>query len=193
MRLSKIAALVALTTIATAYEAEARSRHRHYHHVTSYAPIEAEPVAVSDEPTFLERLTGRVNVRMNQLERGLDYVATAGRGSVQSIVTQEAARAGVPNRLAHAIIKVESGYNCRARNRSGASGAGQLMPATARAMGVRNIMDCRQNIAGAMRYLRQAINRGGAGCAGDSLYETGVGARPHCSAYGRRVMRFASN
>uniref|UniRef100_UPI0005B269F1 transglycosylase SLT domain-containing protein n=1 Tax=Methylobacterium sp. B34 TaxID=95563 RepID=UPI0005B269F1 len=124
--------------------------------------------------------------------RGLSYVTgQAEGGSVQAIVTQEAARAGVPQRLAHAVIRVESGYNCRARNRSGAAGAGQLMPATARAMGVRNPMDCRQNIAGSMRYLRQAISRGGASCAGVSLYNTGVGARPRCTAYGRRVMHFA--
>ncbi|MCP1540129.1 lytic transglycosylase domain-containing protein [Methylorubrum extorquens] len=113
-------------------------------------------------------------------------------GHVPAIVSHEAAKAGVPQRIAHAVIKTESGYNCRARNRSGAAGAGQLMPATARSLGVRNVFDCRQNIAASMRYLRAAINRGGAGCAGVSLYETGVGARPRCSAYGRRVMRSAS-
>jgi soluble lytic murein transglycosylase-like protein len=148
MRLATIAALVALTTIATNGEAEARHRHRRHHQAS---------------------------------------------GKVWSIVTQEAHAAGVPVRLGHAIIKVESGGNCHARNPSGASGAGQLMPATARALGVRNRFDCRQNISAAMRYLRAAINRGGAGCAGVSLYQTGVGARPHCSAYGRKVMRFASN
>jgi soluble lytic murein transglycosylase-like protein len=114
-------------------------------------------------------------------------------GSVQAIVTQEAARAGVPQRIAHAVIRVESGYNCRARNRSGAAGAGQLMPATARALGVRNPMGCRQNIAASMRYLRQAISKGGAGCSGVSLYNTGTGAAPWCSNYGRKVMRVASS
>jgi soluble lytic murein transglycosylase-like protein len=66
------------------------------------------------------------------------------------------------------------------------------MPATARALGVRNPMDCRQNIAASMRYLHQAISRGGAGCAGVSLYNRGIGARPVCTAYGKRVMHIAS-
>lgn len=116
------------------------------------------------------------------------------RDHVWSIVNQEAGRAGVPARIGRAVIKVESGGNCHARNKhSSASGAGQLIRSTARSLGVRNVFDCRQNINAAMRYLRAALNRGGAGCSGVSLYQTGLGARPHCSAYGRKVMRFASN
>jgi soluble lytic murein transglycosylase-like protein len=115
-------------------------------------------------------------------------------GNVWSIVTQEARAAGVPVRIGHAIIKVESGGDCHARNpHSSAAGAGQLIRSTARAMGVRNVFDCRQNISAAMRYLRAAINRGGAGCSGVSLYNRGIGARPSCTEYGRRVMRVASN
>lgn len=114
-------------------------------------------------------------------------------GHVWSIVREEAHRNGVPVVIGQALIRVESGGNCAARNRSGASGAGQLMPATARALGVRNRFDCRQNISAAMRYLRAALNRGGAGCAGISLYNRGLGARPTCTAYGRKVLRLASN
>lgn len=113
-------------------------------------------------------------------------------GSVYAIVTQAAARHGVPQRLAHAVIRVESNYNCGARNRSGASGLGQLLPRTASSLGVRNSFDCVQNADGAMKYLKQAISNGGAGCAGVSLYNRGVGARPVCTAYGKRVMRLAS-
>lgn len=198
MRLTTLAAMVALTTIATTGEAAARVRH-HHHHRHHAETVDLEPVAVeapAEEPSFLDQLLGKtkrvIEAPVRRLNRGLSYVTGQPEGgSVQAIVTQEAARAGVPQRLAHAIIGVESGYNCRARNRSGAAGAGQLMPATARALGVRNPMDCRQNIAGSMRYLRQAISRGGASCAGVSLYNTGVGARPRCTAYGRKVMHFA--
>lgn len=114
------------------------------------------------------------------------------RGGIHQMVTSAAQRHGVPVRLAHGLIRVESGYNCRARNRSGAAGIGQLMPATARALGVRNPMNCAQNLEAAMRYLRLALNRGGQGCAGLSLYERGTGARPTCTAYGRKVLRQAS-
>ena len=109
--------------------------------------------------------------------------------ATRKLVTRYAALNGVPLHLAHGVIRVESGYRCNAKNRhSTASGAGQLLRSTARALGVRDPFDCRQNISASMRYLAQAIRRGGAGCAGVSLYNLGTSARPRCTAYGRRVM-----
>lgn len=111
---------------------------------------------------------------------------------VRALVDHYAVKAGVPRRLAHGVIRVESGYRCDARNpHSTASGAGQLIRATARSLGVTDVFDCRQNVAASMRYLAQAIRKGGAGCRGVSLYQAGVGARPRCTAYGRTVMRMA--
>ncbi|AMB48330.1 lytic transglycosylase domain-containing protein [Methylobacterium sp. AMS5] len=169
MRLTMSAALVALTTLTAATGAQAQD-------------------------SFFDRLLGRVEAPVHGINTRLNRLTgQAEGGSVQQIVSQEAAAAGVPNRLAHAVIKIESGYNCRAKNpHSSASGAGQLTRGTARAMGVRNVFNCRDNIRGAMRYLRAAINRGGAGCAGVSLYNRGIGARPSCTAYGRKIMRTAS-
>jgi soluble lytic murein transglycosylase-like protein len=113
-------------------------------------------------------------------------------GAVRQLVDHYAAQNGVPRRLAHGVIRKESGYDCRAKNpRSTASGAGQLVRATALALGVTDVFDCRQNVSAAMRYLALAIRRGGAGCQGVSLYQAGVGARPRCTAYGRAVMRMA--
>ena len=95
----------------------------------------------------------------------------------------------VPRNLAHGVIRVESNYNCQARSRtSTARGAGQLIAATARALGVTDPFDCRQNVAASMRYLALAIRRAGSGCAAASLYNLGIGARPTCTAYGRRVL-----
>ncbi|GJD31463.1 Membrane-bound lytic murein transglycosylase F [Methylobacterium adhaesivum] len=111
-----------------------------------------------------------------------------GSEGVHALVDHYAAKHGVPGRIAHGVVRVESGYRCNARNRSGAAGLGQLMPRTARALGVRNPLDCRQNLDGAMRYLREALSRGGAGCAGISLYNRGTYARPVCTAYGRKVL-----
>ena len=79
------------------------------------------------------------------------------QGHVPAIVSQEAAKAGVPQRLAHAVIRKESGYDCRARNRSGAAGAGQLMPATARGLGVHDAFDPEQAVNGAAQYLSQLL------------------------------------
>lgn len=111
-----------------------------------------------------------------------------GDEGVHALVDRYAAKHHVPRRIAHGVIRRESGYRCHARNRSGAAGLGQLMPRTARALGVRNPMNCAQNLDGSMRYLAEAIRKGGAGCAGISLYNLGTGARPRCTAYGRAVL-----
>ena len=107
--------------------------------------------------------------------------------SAYEAVSNAAQRNGVPQRLAHAVIKVESGHNCHARNRSGAAGLGQLMPATARSLGVRNPMSCEQNAEGAMRYLGQFYRQsGGNACAAATAYNRG--SLGGCSAYGRKVL-----
>ena len=52
-----------------------------------------------------------------------------------------------------AVAKVESNYNSNAVSRSGASGVMQLMPATARGLGVTDVFDAKQNINGGAKYL----------------------------------------
>jgi len=70
----------------------------------------------------------------------------------------QSARQGVDARLLVAVIAVESRWNPSARSPAGASGLGQLMPATAAALGV-DAADPLQNIAGAAHHLRVLIDR----------------------------------
>jgi len=60
----------------------------------------------------------------------------------------------VDARLIVAMIAVESGFRPEATSRKGAMGLGQLMPGTARGLGISNAYDPRQNIAGAVRLVR---------------------------------------
>jgi len=61
---------------------------------------------------------------------------------------------GVSTELVRAVIQVESEFDPLARSSKGAQGLMQLMPDTARRVGVANAYDARQNIFGGVRYLR---------------------------------------
>ncbi len=75
------------------------------------------------------------------------------------VLFKEAAQThGVDPRLLLAIAHRESAMNPNATSRVGACGLMQLMPATARFLGVANIFDPRENVFGAARYLRTLLD-----------------------------------
>jgi len=74
-------------------------------------------------------------------------------------IDEAAAATGLPPELIVAVIYHESGGNPRAVSRAGARGLMQLMPRTARGLGVSDPFDPRQNIMGGARYLRGQLDR----------------------------------
>lgn len=91
---------------------------------------------------------------------------------------EKAARAvGISPKVLGALVQAESSGNAAARSHVGAQGLTQLMPATARSVGVTNIRDPWQQLLGGARYLKQQLDTFG----GDlrkalAAYNAGPGA-----------------
>ncbi len=72
-----------------------------------------------------------------------------------------AAETNLPEDLLQSMILRESGGNAQAVSRKGAAGLMQLMPDTAKAMGVSDRFDPKESIMGGARYLRSLVDRFG--------------------------------
>lgn len=75
-----------------------------------------------------------------------------------SLILKASHRHAIDPALIKAIIMAESGFNPKAISKMGAKGLMQLMPRTARALGVENVFDPEQNINGGVRYFKNLLN-----------------------------------
>lgn len=106
-----------------------------------------EPI---DVPAFSEP-----EVEFSQAVHGV----VAAHGSPRNLVRSAALNAGIDPALAEAVAEQESGFDPTAISSVGAEGLMQLMPATARALGVSDPLDPAANADGGTRYLRQLLDR----------------------------------
>ena len=103
----------------------------------------------------------------------------------EPLIQEHATRRALRPELVRAVIQVESGFNPRALSPKGAMGLMQLMPATARSLGVNNPWDPAQNIRGGTDYLRQLLDEyDGNEELALAAYNAGSGA---VAKYGRRI------
>lgn len=81
--------------------------------------------------------------------------------SMDSIFQEAASRYGIPEKLIKSVARAESNFNPRAVSHAGAMGVMQLMPGTAKSLGVTDPFDARQNIMGGAGYLKKNLDRFG--------------------------------
>lgn len=87
-----------------------------------------------------------------------------------------ATKYGVPATLLSAVAQQESGFDPKAVSPAGAQGLMQLMPATARGLGVTDAFDPAQAVDGAAKMLRNLTNRFGSTELALAAYNAGPGA-----------------
>lgn len=93
------------------------------------------------------------------------------------MIDDAARRYNIDPALVRAVIHAESGFNTQARSPKGAMGLMQLMPATARELGVTNAWQPAQNIRGGVQYLAGLMTRfRGNTTLATAAYNAGPGA-----------------
>jgi soluble lytic murein transglycosylase-like protein len=111
--------------------------------------------------------------------------STSARERYEPYVLEYSNQHSLRPELVRAVIQVESGYNPRALSPKGAMGLMQLMPETARMLGVQRPYDPEQNIRGGTRYLRLLLDKyDGNEELALAAYNAGSGA---VDRYGKRI------
>ena len=110
-----------------------------------------------DEVPYPEPVPEPVAVAVPVLPPPVDLLA--GPVPFSDLIDKSSSRHGVDARLVKAVIRVESGYEPRARSRAGAMGLMQLMPDTAKRYAVRKPYDPASNIDAGTRHLRSLLDR----------------------------------
>ena len=85
--------------------------------------------------------------------------AQANKPQILSMISQIAKKHGVDEKLVQALIKQESGFNPKATSHCGAKGLMQLMPGTAKTLGVTDAYNPVQNVDGGVRHLKWLLSK----------------------------------
>ncbi|HOD34432.1 MAG TPA: lytic transglycosylase domain-containing protein [Syntrophales bacterium] len=118
--------------------------------------VPRDPVAAKSPSMRRETGTGRkVNAGTMSQKTG------QGASPYENIIDDASKAYGVDPDLIKAVIRAESSFNPESRSTKGAMGLMQLMPGTAKDLGVNDPYDPVENIMGGTRYLRDLLDRFG--------------------------------
>lgn len=78
--------------------------------------------------------------------------------NIEQAISDASNKYGIDSDLIRAVIQQESDYDPYAKSSAGAEGLMQLMPGTARELGVTDSFDVSQNVNGGTKYLKELLN-----------------------------------
>ncbi len=100
-----------------------------------------------------------LNTALQEVMSAQANTTTASKSQILNVVNQIAEKHGVDEKLVQALIKQESGFNPNAKSKAGAMGLMQLMPSTAKNLGVQDPYNVVQNVEGGVKYLKSMLNK----------------------------------
>ncbi|MBV6459860.1 MAG: Membrane-bound lytic murein transglycosylase F [Fimbriimonadaceae bacterium] len=112
---------------------------------------------------------------MDPFGSGLDVQPGPAPRDLRPIIEQAASEAGIEADLLEAMTAIESGFNARAVSPKGALGLTQLMPQTAKTLGITDPLDPIANLRGGARYMAQMLRRYGDVRTALAAYNAGPG------------------
>jgi len=124
--------------------------------ISSVKPNTDNSITESNLPKFADYL--KVPSASN-LKYKVAELPSLSKGQIQEIVGQISQKYNVDQKLVMALIKQESNFNTSAVSKSGAMGLMQLMPATAKTLGVSNPFSAEQNIEGGVKHLKNMLDK----------------------------------
>ena len=110
---------------------------------------------------LLTNPTTRVNAQIysNTAANVSEQKDYSSKTKIKELISRVSQKHGIDEKLVNALVKQESGFNPAAKSKVGAMGLMQLMPATAKGLGVTNPMDPEQNVEGGVKYLKSMLDK----------------------------------
>ena len=132
----------------------------------------------SPDQYFQTKQGAKLKSKYESLYKKADFesggTVSTGNATVDEIISNASASVGVPKNILAALVKAESSGNQNAKSSAGAIGLAQLMPSTAKSLGV-DPYDPVQNVQGGAKYLKQQYDKYGSWDLALAAYNAGPG------------------
>ena len=126
---------------------------------SNFGTLLIDPKVKQVSANVVQPNTLQTNLVQEAISAQVNVKPVNSKSQIMNVVSQISKKHGVDEKLVHALIKQESGFNPKAKSKSGAMGLMQLMPQTAKNLGVKDPYNTVQNVDGGVRYLKTMLDK----------------------------------